>query len=276
MRVWSLPLLLVVAACASPEDRSDTEASDVVESAFAFAVVNNCSGALFQLEGMRATDHALVITNGHCVALDRLLDAPSPYPAPGQNVVDVGGPKVAEGTWITLQGRHIHSALVTKLVFATMTGVDVGIYELAETFGDLAALGYRPMTLERTVAPEGTPVTVVSGLYNRHFDCALDGEVALHEGPYATTAGVRLGGCEIYGGVSGSPIMTAEGRFVGLANTHFEGSGPPCSLGNPCEIGATTAPTVGQSYGVLLTDIYACHDQHFDFTRDQCPWRAER
>lgn len=261
----SLLLLVLLSACGSEVSVPAAGEAHLAPAAqaFGFGTVNGCSGALFALEGMPHSERALVITNGHCVGLRGLTGADLDYPAPGEVVTNIDGPAVAAETNITLHSSPGPARVqATRLLYATMTGTDVGVFELEETFEEIsAAYGIEPIVLERAIASMTAPVVVRSGFYDREIACSLAGSVILAEGPYRTTEGVRFTReCRIYVGVSGSPIMTSPGRFVGLANTHNAGSGAPCSLHNPCEVepvtGATSSGAVGQAYGVFATRLY--------------------
>ncbi|MBX3232577.1 MAG: trypsin-like peptidase domain-containing protein [Labilithrix sp.] len=270
MRRAVLMLLGSIVGCAAPEPAASSEA--ISERAFGFAAVKGCSGALFRFDRMSGSRPALVITNGHCVG---------EYPAPGTVLSDVED----AGTRIILRGPGGPVDVdATKLLVATMTGTDVAVYELATTYDALLdAHGIMPLTLDETLASDAAPIAIVAGYYNRTFRCELDGHVALREGPYRTTAGVRFTTpCRIYTGVSGSPIVTSEGRFVGLANTHYDGSGEACTYHNPCEVDAAGAISVaepGRSYGVLATMLYGCFDRSTgapELERPTCSLRDER
>lgn len=249
-------------------------------------IVNGCSGALMMMEGMRPEQPALVMTNGHCVDIGRLSGGKSELLGPGEYLFDYAH-NVTEQVVVVVRspGGASQTVKVERLVFATMTGTDVAIYQLRESYQELEKrYQVKPLTLDRGPVISGTPVVLVSNYYAEMWNCEMGEHTSLLEGPYTTTRGIQLGhGChDIYIGISGSPILRAGTRsIVGLANTHFSGSGAPCTFNNPCEYDSTTGkkktPAPGQTYGVTTSELYLCFDEQqrvFNFGLIACPYQA--
>lgn len=246
------------------------------------ASINGCSGALFIMKGMVPTQKALLITNGHCIRLKDLRGSGTLYPAPGERIHDLEVPEVREKTHLTLHsGRGSWNLAPEKLLFATMTGTDIAIYELGETYQELDfRYGLKPFALDREPLKRGNPVVIHAGNYNRTELCQMDGWANLREGPYHTNQAVRFSPeCSIYNGFSGSPVMKPGSRIISaLANTHYdeEAEGLLCDIGKTCEVddqGQVLAPKNGQSYGVSVHRLYDCFDgKRLNFRTPRCPW----
>lgn len=245
------------------------------------AIVNGCSGALFTLRGISATHPALVLTNGHCVRLKSLRGGGSDYPAPGETIIDLTGEAVSKNAYVILNSPSTsHQSPARALLFASMTGTDLAVYELRETFEDLEKLyGIRPFLLDNKAPEKGERLFIHSGYFSKTQSCLADGTTLLIEGSYSTHSALRLSSeCEIYNGFSGSPMLRSDKRtFAALANTHNEADGAPCSMSNPCEYdkatGRKTTPAKGQSYGVPAHWLYQCLDLargEFDFQSSSC------
>lgn len=244
-------------------------------------VVNGCSAGLARLPDADPASPALVLTNGHCLDLRSIDRSRSAYLYPGEFLHDRSETSLIENIIVTMQTPARPKSLrVRRVIFSTMTTTDVSILELEESLQTLERdHGVNAFILDLEDHRASGQADVIASYFNRRFSCPLEGQVHLNEGPYRTTEGVRLGmGCSIYPGVSGSPIIRAgSNHMIGLANTHFSGSGQDCSLNNPCEVdnqGRRRSAEIGRSYGVALSNLKGCtHGGEFDFTRSTCTYR---
>lgn len=248
--------------------------------------VNGCSGALFKMDGRKDSQKALVITNGHCVRLKALRQDATDYPGACETIFDIRGEAVTNSTTVLLHGaKGSFEGRAERLIFATMNGTDISIFELRESYATLAQrYGMSSLRLDPRPLADGDRVSVHAPVFNRTQSCTINGRVDLAEGPYRTHNALRLSSeCAIYNGFSGAPIIREDGHtFAGLANTHHdaEAQGPLCGFGKTCEVNRTTgelrAPAHDQSYGVAIDPLYTCFDGdagEFDFRKDGCAYR---
>lgn len=233
--------------------------------------VVGCSGSVIRGSQAQPNDHVLILTAGHCVD-------PRPRPA------EASGRRPVTQT-VQVIGRDGNSVLRTKttdLLYATMTDTDLAVYRLDATYSDLDRRGVEIFTLsDRNPAP-GQRVQVLSGAWQKGFDCAVDSIVeTLREGGYAQRDALRYvknGACGPGPGTSGSPIVDSEGKIIGIHNTSAylknsaEDQLPPedrttppaaCAENNPCEVGpdGKAASHEGAHYGQRLMGLNACISQ---------------
>ncbi|MEG8183664.1 trypsin-like serine protease [Nocardia terpenica] len=227
-----------------------------------------CSGSVIRGPQAQPNDHALILTNGHCI---------DPRPRPGEAL---GQRPVARTVQVIGEdGNSVLRTKTTDLLYATMTDTDLAVYRLDSTYADLDRRGVRIFPLsDRNPAP-GQKVQVLSGAWQKGFDCAVDSTVAaLSEGGYTQRDAIRYAQdsrCEPGSGTSGSPIVDSEGKVIGIHNTSAyvknpgEDQLPPearttppavCAENNPCEIGSDGKVTSnpGAHYGQRLMGLNAC------------------
>lgn len=216
--------------------------------------LGNCSGSLVRFVDSDPSDAAVVLTNGHCVDM---LD-------PGEVRVDQKEKRTFQ--ILSPEGRKLGAVTSNRLIYATMTGTDLGLYELAKTYADLERdFSVAPLTLANEAPQSGTAIEVISGYWRRGYSCAVDRIVhQLREGPWLMTQSIKYTdpGCEVIGGTSGSPIIEAGSRTViGVNNTGNE-SGKACTVNNPCEVDSNGQVTYrkGWSYGQQTHWVYSCRD----------------
>jgi hypothetical protein len=187
-----------------------------------------CSGAVVRWASAVDADPAVVITNGHCVR--------SPFLGAREVLVDQRQWKrieLLEGSGdvaTTVRGVHLR--------YASMYRTDLAVYELRETYADLAAKGVTPLVLAATGPSRGDRIRIPSGYWTEQRACTTTGTVhRLHERAWDWWGSIRLpalDGCAIRGGYSGSPIVSREtGEVVGIANTGYVG-GRRC-IDSACE-----------------------------------------
>ena len=228
--------------------------------------LSNCSGSLIKFAGQPSSSNAYVLTNGHCLG--------RPFLKPGEAVVNKPtsrSMKVANsaGKYFRVQAR--------ELVYGTMTGTDSAIYELVETYDDIAKLGIEPLDFDASRPYAGMPIEVISGYWERGYSCSIDGFVyKLEEAGWTWNDSIRYSepGCDTIGGTSGSPIIEKGTRVVvGINNTSNE-SGKRCEMNNPCEVSSNGDVEVkaGYSYGQQTYNFYSCltADFRIDTTMPGC------
>ncbi|MCK9824728.1 serine protease [Nocardioides cavernae] len=187
-----------------------------------------CSGSVVRWAPARPTDPAVVITNGHCVR--------SPFLGAREVLVDQRQWRRIElleadgGVALTVRGVHLR--------YASMYRTDLAVYELRETYAELAAGGVTPLELAVEGPSRGDRIRIPSGYWGEQRACTTTGTVhRLHERAWDWWDSIRLparDGCAIRGGYSGSPIVSrATGEVVGIANTGYVG-GRRC-IDSACE-----------------------------------------
>jgi V8-like Glu-specific endopeptidase len=235
--------------------------------------LSNCSGSLIRFENSNDTDKALILSNGHCVP------------------VGFGGGMIKPNTFIANQavrrsfrflsptgGSTSNYVNSTKIVYATMTGTDVSVYELELSYAEIKAkynVSARVVDSQHPQANEA--IDILSGYWHKGYSCTIDGFVyMLKEDAYTSTDSIRYvrGGCKTIHGTSGSPILSANtGKVIGINNTGND-NGERCTMDNPCEVSTTGAIYVekGRSYGQQTYIFYSClnADRKLDVTVPGC------
>ena len=230
--------------------------------------LSNCSGSLIQLEGGSNSEKALILTNGHCFE--------GGFAKPGEYVF--GRPSNRTFTILDSKAGSLGKVTATEVVYSTMTGTDITIYKLRETYADiLAKFGTNPLTLSSNHPVAGDDMEVISGYWRRGYSCSVEAFVPqLREDAWTMTDSIRYSrpGCETIGGTSGSPITKAGTKIViGINNTGNE-DGQKCTMNNPCEVDAlgNITFTKGVSYGQQTYQIYSCLNtaRELDLTVQGC------
>jgi Trypsin-like peptidase domain len=199
----------------------------------------------------RLGDHALLLTNGHCVP---------ERPAPGQTLRDV-----AIEIPVTIgdrQGYLQAKANTTHLVHATMSGTDTALYRLDQTYAQLHAKGVKIFKLADRSAWPGEQVDIISSGIGNRFKCTIDAVVPhLREEGYTQDNAYRYDPeCKPSHGGSGSPIVLRDGSTVVGVHSTGNDNGEQCTANNPCEVAADGTVTVrqGARYGQQITHLAAC------------------
>ncbi len=216
--------------------------------------LSNCSGSLIRYESSQATDHALILTNGHCIE--------SGFTDP--NEIVSRKPTDRRFNILNPQGQALGKVTATLILYSTMTKTDITLYELRETYSDiLRDFKVSPLTLASTHPQKLQTIEVISGYWKRGYSCQIDDFVyQLKESRWSFSDSLRYTrpGCETIGGTSGSPIILKGTRTViGINNTGNE-SGESCTMNNPCEVDAEGKVTAqeGLSYSQQTFWIYSC------------------
>jgi hypothetical protein len=226
-----------------------------------------CSGSVVRWASALDDDPAVVLTNAHCVR----------YPFLGARdvLVDVKQYKQIE----LLDGRGDVAMTVrgTSLRYASMYRTDLAVYELRETYADLAAGGVTPLVLSATGPSRGDEIRIPSGYWNEQRTCTTPGTAyRVHEQDWDWWRSIRLpalDGCRIRGGYSGSPIVSrSTGEVVGIANTGYIG-GRRC-IDSACEENqrGTVRMVRDMNYGQQTWWLNTCigANRRFDLSVDGC------
>uniref|UniRef100_UPI0004BF9CD0 putative Ig domain-containing protein n=1 Tax=Streptomyces TaxID=1883 RepID=UPI0004BF9CD0 len=205
--------------------------------------LSNCSASLVRYPTSAAGDRALMLTNGHCLPT---------MPSAGQVIQNVSASR--SGTLLDGAGNDLGTVQADKLLYATMTGTDVALYQLTDTYGSISSkYGITALTVNDAHPVDGAAMYIPSSYWKQVWNCSVNGFVStLREDEWTWHDSLRYSsGCNTTHGTSGSPIVdSASGRIVGINNTGND-DGAMCTLNNPCEVAAdgTTKAYKGQSYG---------------------------
>lgn len=235
---------------AAPESGADTTAVTLAST----IALSNCSASLVRYPTSQDGDRALMLTNGHCYEKG-FLDA-------GEVLVNKRSSRT--GTLLNASGGALGTVRADRVLYATMTGTDITLYQLKDTFAAIKSkYGASPLTLASSRPADGIAVTIPSGYWNRIWNCSVNGFTDLREADWSWTDSIRYDAdCDTIGGTSGSPVVSnATGEVVGANNTGNE-AGRMCTLNNPCEVApdGTTTAHQGQSYGQQVYWITTCVD----------------
>ena len=192
--------------------------------------LDNCSGSLVRFTQSADTDHAMVLTNGHCVE--------SGFPSAGEVIYRQDSSR--NFRLLKSDGSEAGNITATQIIYATMTNTDMALYRTQETYSEIQSkFGIAALQLAATHPLAGVGIEVISGYWGRGFTCAIETFVnQLKEDQWTWVDSMRYSrpGCETYGGTSGSPVLAAGSRVViGINNTGNESS-LECTVNNPCEV----------------------------------------
>ncbi|OFZ78609.1 MAG: hypothetical protein A2583_07255 [Bdellovibrionales bacterium RIFOXYD1_FULL_53_11] len=224
----------------------------------AIVALDNCSGSLVRFETSIGTDQAMVLTNGHCLGGGFL---------PAGTAVS-NKPATRSFRLLSRDGKTTLGRLnATRIIYGTMTGTDMALYGLRETFDEIEKkFGTTALTMSSARPKDGRKIAVASGYWKKIYSCSIDRFIfELRESNWTWNDSIRYTqpGCETIGGTSGSPVIDAETReVVGVNNTGNE-DGENCTMNNPCEVDANGNTSVHHkaSYGQQTFWIYGCLGQ---------------
>lgn len=218
--------------------------------------LSNCSGSLIRFSGQPETSKALVLTNGHCLA----SMFGGGMPKPGEIITNKS---VSRKMQIFDKEMKLFSIQATRILFAAMTNTDMTIYELSQTYAEIASkYKIRAFDLD-TIRPNvGTNIDIVSGYWEKGYACNIEAiAYNLKEGDWTFTESLRYAlGCDIIGGTSGSPVVARGTRSVIAVNNTVNESGKRCTVNNPCEVDERGQVTImaGQGYAQETYNLYSC------------------
>ncbi|GIG58786.1 hypothetical protein Lfu02_31580 [Longispora fulva] len=231
---------VVAAGVAAPSSAAPSLQASGLNATIA---LNNCSASLVRFPSSVDTDRALMLTNGHCYEGSM----------PGAGVVLQNKASTRSGTLLNDAGTALGTLQADKLIYATMTGTDVSLYQLTTTFASIkTSYGVTAMTVSASHPADGIAMTIPSSYWKQTWSCSINGFVpTLKEDVWTWKDSIRYNtGCQTTHGTSGSPILDSARNVIGINNTGND-DGATCTLNNPCEVWAdgTTHVTKGQSYG---------------------------
>ncbi|WP_432824221.1 putative Ig domain-containing protein [Dactylosporangium sp. CA-092794] len=207
--------------------------------------LNNCSGSLVRWPQSVDSDRAMLLTNGHCYE-NGFINA-------GQVLQNRTSSRT--GTLLSDSGASLGTVRADQLIYGTMTGTDVALYRLTDTFAQIKSKfsNTTALTVAATHPADGTAMTIPSSYWKQVWTCNVNGFVyQLREDQWSWKDSIRYNtGCQTTHGTSGSPIIRSSDRqIIGINNTGND-DGARCTLNNPCEVDANGNITVtqGQSYG---------------------------
>lgn len=235
----------------------------------AIVALNNCSGSLVRFESSLGMDQAMVLTNGHCFE--------GGFMKPGEAKVNI--PSSRGFNLLNKEGtRTLGRLTADRVVYGTMTGTDMTLYRLKQTYDDIEKdFGTQALTFSSRRSTVGRKIIIASGYWKKIYRCAIDKFIfELHEADWTFKDSIRYSspGCETIHGTSGSPIIDAETReVVGINNTGND-DGEKCTMDNPCEVDENGNITVihHASYGQQTYWIYSClaRGHELDLTKPGC------
>ncbi len=216
--------------------------------------LSNCSGSLIRFEKSQMTDPAMILTNGHCYERGMPRPGTFAYHVPSQKTFGL----------FDDHAQGIATLHASEAIYSTMTGTDITLYRLQETYEMIQKnWNAHPLLLSSKHPVASTSIEVISGYWRKGYSCHIDGFASLlREGSWTMQDSIRYSkpGCEIIGGTSGSPILEAGTRnVIGINNTVNEG-GQACTENNPCEVDLQghISSVPGTGYGQETYQIYSC------------------
>jgi len=226
--------------------------------------LSNCSGSLIRFSGQPSTSKAYVLTNGHCYSsgvFGGMLK-------PGEVITNKAGSRALK---IFDKKMKLFQVTTSKVAFAAMTDTDITLYELTQSYDEIAKkFKIQPFDLDTVRPMLGMNIDIVSGYWDRGYTCAIDAFIFnLKEGDWLFKDSIRYtDGCNTIGGTSGSPIIAKGTRNVIAINNTANEDGKKCAVNNPCEISPDGKITVlkDKKYGQETYNLYSCLRP--DFTID--------
>jgi len=206
--------------------------------------LNNCSASLVRYPTSVDSDRAMMLTNGHCYEGGFI----------NNGVVLQNRASTRSGTLLNSSGTNVGTVRADQVIYATMTGTDVTLYRLNETYSALRTrTGVSALTISASHPTDGNAISIPSSFFKRIWNCNINGFVpTLREDQWSWHDSIRYtAACDTIHGTSGSPIVdVASNQIVGINNTGND-DGQQCTLNNPCEVDANGNISVhqGQSYG---------------------------
>lgn len=242
--------------------------------------LSNCSASLVKFETSQPTDKGIILTNGHCVGdmtkSGRMI-RPNQF-VHNEDIDSMMGRYYATANFLNPKtGATIGKSAMRKILYATMTGTDMALLELEDTFADIEKkYSTLPLLISSKRSDIGDKVIVVSGYHRQAYHCAVEAIVPeLLEGGYTMTESIRYArGCDTIPGTSGSPILNADlNLVVGVNNTGNEDGGM-CNMNNPCQKwpGKPDEAVEGRAYGQQIDAVYTCltADRKIDLSIKGC------
>jgi trypsin-like peptidase len=206
--------------------------------------LSNCSASLVRFPSSVDTDRAMMLTNGHCFEGGFI----------NNGVVVQNRASTRSGTLLNAAGTNLGTVRADLVIYGTMTGTDVLLYRLTQTFAAIrTSFGQTALTISSSHPVAGTSMYIPSSFHKRIWNCSINGFVpTLRESQWTWRDSIRYNlGCDTIPGTSGTPVVDLNSnQVVGINNTLNE-NGQNCTLDNPCEVDpdGTTHVIQGQAYG---------------------------
>jgi hypothetical protein len=221
--------------------------------------LGDCSGALVRYEHSKPSDKGMVLTNGHCISVNGGFIEPETY------LQDE--PITKTFRLLSASGKASLGKLRgVRVLYAAMTGTDIALIELNQTYQDIIdEFKVKPLLLDSVHPTVQEKIDILSGYARKGYSCQIEKFVfELREDAYTFTDSIRYSEeCKPVHGTSGSPILAAgTDRVIGINNTGND-SGEKCTMDNPCEVDeqGEIFYRKGISYGQQTYQIYSCLDE---------------
>ena len=249
------PAAPAAAAAASGHANKAGHKSHTVSLASMISLESGCSASLVRYPTSRNKDRALMLTNGHCWE--------GVFIMPGEVLTNL--PSSFSGDLLDARGETVGKVQTDRLLYATMTGTDIALYRLTETYDQIKrATGLRALTIASTHPVDGRAVSIPAGYWKITYSCQINGFVpTVNEAIWSWQDSIRYdptSDCQLIGGTSGSPIIDNKSKkIVGINNT-ANVDGESCTLNNPCEVDSDGNVTAvkGAGYGQQTYWITTC------------------
>ena len=246
------------------------------------AAASTCSAAFVTLKGRTRSKRGLLLTSGHCIMMGRaaIYGGRLAVPAPGD---------AKDHRTLTLETGNAaapRACIKTdELLYATLTGLDIAIYRLTETYDEIAGrTGGRPLRVAGGILSDvqvaaGLRVRMPSSYHQANYTCTTDATVSrVKEDLWTWQPVLRLAKeCEARPGSSGAPIVREDtNEVVAVYGTTYNADGRPCEFNNPCEVdeeGVTSVAGKGQPYAHFVHRLHTCFDRrgNLDLSAADCP-----
>ena len=279
-------LFYCLAALTARADNPSVGASQLVVAgspeASRFSAVgrfSNCTGSAVRFPGSSDSTPAYLLTAGHCNDLsstDIILDRPDT----SRNIVF--------RYWIDQPASNRPAFRTRRILYSTMKATDFALIELDATVGALRAAGITPLSLSASATQPGEPAewagvpsnsTPSDEVYLRTSECTVSGITDLIEWRWLWRDMLRHDCSDIFGGASGSPLISRRsGMVIGVITTsnvgwHDFAKDVECWRDNPCEArpdGYVYRPDT--SYAAPVAALAGCHDANgvFSLTAGSC------
>ncbi|GAA3222749.1 trypsin-like serine protease [Oerskovia jenensis] len=239
-----------------------------------FPALSGCESSIVRTSTSAGDDPAMLLTNGHCLPV---VDETFGIPGVGATIVDQ--PVDASVAFTDAQGYGLTTAEIERLLLGTITGTDVALYRLDESFEELESEGVTVLTLAESRPQVGDTVTLKT---TDPRGCTIEAVVpVLREGGYEQHDALRMAAgpdCETYPGDSGAALVAADGVTVVGVNSTTNRDGLLCEIDNPCEVGpdGTTTVVTNQPYGQQVVGLNACltEESELDLDARGCEFEA--
>ncbi|MGC1395021.1 MAG: serine protease [Coleofasciculaceae cyanobacterium] len=226
---------------------------------------------------------AYAVTNGHCAVLPK-------FPKATEIITNRPSELVFKLNYFVNSKSFVRTLPIRQIVYATMKGTDITVFELDTTFKQLVKAGFTPLEIDSVPPKIGEPVKVVgipgSGVqrslrYLHKAVCETGQSVNLNEDVYQWQNSVRHR-CSTIGGMSGSPMISQKtNRVVAIVNTGVNDDAlkePECSWNRPCEVSNSgkklTLPE--ENYAQRVDAIPTCFDQRGVFNLNLAGCKLEK